>query len=87
MLNIVTGKENMPQAVLIRGLESINGPGRITKHLMIDQSFYATNLIQSEKIWIESNNILSDFITTRRIGIEYAGEWKDKPWRYVRKIE
>ncbi len=31
MLNFVTGQENNPQAVLIRGLDEIRGPGKITR--------------------------------------------------------
>ena len=40
MLNFVTGSENNPQAVLIRGIDNIWGPGKITRQLKIDGSFY-----------------------------------------------
>ncbi|MEZ4999890.1 MAG: DNA-3-methyladenine glycosylase [Bacteroidales bacterium] len=33
MLNIVTGRENDPQAVLIRGVSGISGPGRVARNL------------------------------------------------------
>lgn len=33
MLNLVTGPMNDPQAVLIRGVEGVSGPGRVTKYL------------------------------------------------------
>ena len=36
MLNLVTGPEDYPAAVLIRGLESVSGPGRLSKALGID---------------------------------------------------
>src|SRR3989344_6659394 len=39
MLNIVTGPKNYPAAILIRGVEGINGPGRVTKQLKIDKIF------------------------------------------------
>ncbi|MBX4190313.1 DNA-3-methyladenine glycosylase, partial [Candidatus Parcubacteria bacterium] len=35
-LNIVTEKENYPAAVLIRGIGSINGPGKLCRELKID---------------------------------------------------
>ena len=38
MLNVVTGQENIPQAVLIRGIENHSGPGRITKSLEIGRA-------------------------------------------------
>ncbi|MFN7094660.1 MAG: DNA-3-methyladenine glycosylase, partial [Burkholderiales bacterium] len=39
LLNLVTGPENFPAAVLIRGIEDIFGPGRVTRKLNIDKSF------------------------------------------------
>ncbi len=86
MLNIVTGKTGHPQAVLIRGLEGLNGPGKITKTLGIDRSHYGENLAVSDRIWIEDNNEIAEYITAKRIGIDYAGtSWKNKPWRYILK--
>ena len=82
MLNIVTGKENEPQAILIRGVDGAIGPGRLTKRLALDGSFYGET-IPSARIWVENSNEKPLYITTPRIGIGYAKEWKDKPWRYV----
>ncbi|OFX88392.1 MAG: 3-methyladenine DNA glycosylase [Bacteroidetes bacterium GWF2_33_16] len=86
MLNIVTGTINNPQAILIRGIQHFDGPGKLTKHLKIDKSFYGENLISSDRIWIEPNiNTLNvKYTTSPRVGIDYAGEiWKNKPWRYI----
>ncbi len=83
MLNFVTGKANHPQAVLIRGLEGINGPGKITKKLQIDKSFYGESLISSKKLWIEDSGEQVKYITNTRIGVDYAGEyWANKKWRF-----
>lgn len=83
MLNIVTGKENFPQAVLIRGLENCSGPGRVTKLLGVDKTYYGEDLITSKRIWIEDSGIAPIYKTAPRIGINYAGEpWKSKLWRY-----
>jgi DNA-3-methyladenine glycosylase len=85
MLNFVTGNEGDPQAVLIRSVEGITGPGRLTRNLGIDGSFYAENLEVSERIWIEDSDEQTDFSSGPRIGIDYAGEpWKNMPWRYCR---
>ena len=35
MLNVVSGIEDFPEAVLIRGVEGYNGPGKLTKALEI----------------------------------------------------
>ncbi len=84
MLNFVTGFENIPQAVLIRNLEDISGPGRITKQLKINGSFYGINLVDSDIIWLEDQNRITGFTTATRIGVNYAGEvWKKKQWRFI----
>jgi DNA-3-methyladenine glycosylase len=84
MLNIVTGPENDPQAVLIRGIEGIAGPGRLTRELKIDGSFYGEDLAVSDRIWIEGNRDSFKYTTKPRIGIEYAGDpWINKPWRFI----
>jgi DNA-3-methyladenine glycosylase len=83
MLNIVTGNENDPQAVLIRGTSKINGPGRITKTFKIDKSFNGKLLIPENNLWIEDSGKHYNYYTTTRIGVDYAKEWKYKPWRYV----
>ena len=82
MLNVVTEHENEPQAVLIRGFEGLYGPGRITRKLQIDKSFYDEDLTVSSRIWIEDNGCKLPFQTGTRIGVNYAGEWKDKPWKF-----
>jgi DNA-3-methyladenine glycosylase len=86
MLNFVTGPENNPQAVLIRGLDKIQGPGKITRQLKIDGSFYGASLVNSGKIWVEDNGIMVEQIARTRIGIDYAGEiWKNRMWRFILK--
>lgn len=84
MLNVVTGGPNDPQAVLIRGLETCTGPGRLGKLLQLDKSFYGENLETSSRIWINEAPTVERFQTTPRIGIDYAGEiWKKKLWRFL----
>ena len=83
MLNVVTGKENIPQAVLIRGMENYSGPGKITKSFGIDRTFYGEDLTISERIWFEDAGVLPIIKSGPRIGINYADEyWKARPWRY-----
>jgi len=84
MLNFVTCEKNNPQAVLIRGLEGISGPGRVTRALKIDKSYYGEDLIFSKRIWIEDKGTKPKVKTGPRIGINYAGaKWKNKSWRYM----
>ena len=86
LLNIVTGAKNIPQAVLIRGIEGCNGPGKLTKHLNIDKSLNGENLITSDKLWVEDDGSVYDFTTLTRVGINYATEeYRNKPWRFLAK--
>jgi len=87
MLNVVTGAENHPQAVLIRGINNIIGSGKVGRELKIDKSFYGESLLNSTRIWIENAPDETNFVTAPRVGIDYAGEeWRDKLWRFsIRK--
>ncbi len=83
MLNFVAGEKNIPQAALIRGIEGFHGPGKLTKAICIDKSFYGEDLMTSNRIWIEDARLKVAIKTSTRIGINYAGEtWKNKPWRF-----
>lgn len=84
MLNFVTGGANEPQATLIRGIKGFDGPGKLTKQLSINKSFYGENLYVSKRIWLEDGLPINDYTATPRIGIDYAGEpWVSKPWRFI----
>lgn len=83
MLNVVTGGENDPQAVLIRGVDNLPGPGKLTRLFGIDRTFYGEDLTISDRIWFEESGFKPIVKTGERIGIDYAGEyWKTRPWRY-----
>lgn len=86
MLNIVTGKSGEPQAALIRGLDVVYGPGRLSRVLQIDKSFYGESIFISPRIWLEEGIVFPEIHTAERIGIDYAGEyWKSKKWRFFVK--
>ena len=85
MLNIVCSVDGNPQAVLIRGIESFDGPGKLSRELKIDGSFYGEDLADSQRIWIDSSiSPGKRHISTARINIDYAGPvWSRKKWRFV----
>ena len=86
MLNIVTAEKNNPQAVLIRGVTGDDGPGKLTRRLGVNGTFYGEDLCSSGRMWLEDGGVKADYFSTPRVGIDYAGEiWKNKPWRFVLK--
>jgi DNA-3-methyladenine glycosylase len=87
MLNIVTREAGYPAAVLIRGIDQIDGPGRVTKSLDITKNLNAKPVVKSSRLWIEDRGILinpNNIEKTPRIGVSYAGPaWANKKWRYL----
>lgn len=98
MLNIVTGPENYPAAVLIRALEPIpkvksqllyNGPAKLTKTLKIDKRLNGLSVCTKKHgLWITGRAekiSKGQIVRAKRIGVDYAGKYKDKLWRFYLK--
>ncbi len=61
-----------------------NGPGKVCAALGINKSHYGLDL-RGNIIWIEDKNIQvkkNQVITSKRIGIDYAGEDAHRLWRF-----
>ncbi len=90
-LNVVTGKQDYPAAVLIRALgdPSCSGPGKLCRVLEISREDNLFPIFKKfSNIWIEDRGVKispRQIKKTPRIGVDYAGEWKDKPFRYLLK--
>ncbi|HSI09564.1 MAG: DNA-3-methyladenine glycosylase [Rariglobus sp.] len=86
MLNLVTGPEGRPSAILIRGVEGATGPGRLTRLLGIDRRFNARPALPTAGLWIEDDGFRlkrGAILSGPRIGVDYAGPvWAAKPWRF-----
>lgn len=97
MLNIVTGPKNYPAAILIRSVDGISGPARITKQLEIDKRFNDKIANPKTGLWIATStkseraslkNVFSSgkmkIENFPRIGVAYAGPiWLKKKWRFT----
>ena len=84
LINIVSGEENSPEAVLIRGVEGATGPGRASKALNIDVSFSGYDLCDGGEIWIENSDDIAMYTTAKRVGIDYASEKdRNRLWRFI----
>lgn len=60
-----------------------SGPGKLCIALGIDRSLDRSDLL-GERIWMEEGKKISRtrIVSGPRVGIDYAEEWIDKPWRF-----
>ena len=66
-----------------REIDIANGPGKLTKALGITSDDNNIDLTLGKNIWIEDDGYVPNKITeTTRVGIDYAEEFKEKPWRF-----
>lgn len=81
---MLKNREEQSSAAKITKTEISNGPGKLCQALQLDRSFYGEDLTTSNKIWVkEGKEVPEDKIkTSPRVGIDYAEEYADKPWRY-----
>ena len=86
LLNIVTGKKDHPEAILIRGVEGLSGPGKVSKELKITKELHEKDLTTSNYLWLEDDSYQAKFIRDKRIGIDYATKkYREIKWRYILK--
>lgn len=83
MLNIVTGEENEPEAVLIRACAGkFDGPGKLTKALQITGQLNRGSILGDE-LWVEDDGFPCTVATDTRVGIGYASrEDQARLWRF-----
>ena len=83
LINIVSGVEGDPQAVLIRCCLEVDGPGKLTKALGIDGSFNGKDILSCPALWIEDDGYEVNIISDKRVGIAYADEKdRERLWRF-----
>jgi DNA-3-methyladenine glycosylase len=73
--------KNPNQKMLDKNLTS--GPGKLCIALGIDKTFNNEDLL-GEKVWLEDFKTFSaeEISNGKRIGIDYAQEFAEKPWRF-----
>jgi DNA-3-methyladenine glycosylase len=59
-----------------------NGPGKLCGALAIDRSLNGEDLCGSKLFLEEGADMGFNIVTAKRVGIDYAGEAKDYPWRF-----
>ena len=82
LLNIVTGEEDHPEAVLIRACVDATGPGKLTKKLGITGELNRKHIC-GDALYIEDDGFHCEVTTDKRVGIAYASQSdQDRLWRF-----
>lgn len=103
LFNVVTNVSDKADAVLIRGLEPVEGeeimrqrvgkgkrisqgPGLLSRAMNITIRHTGIDLL-GDDIWLEypAEQYASEIVISKRIGVDYAEEDADLPWRFYEK--
>jgi DNA-3-methyladenine glycosylase len=90
MLNVVVGNVGEAQAVLFRAAmplhgwkADLSGPGRLTRAFQITRSEYGLDLTGDQVYFLDDPAYQARVVVAKRVGIDYAREWKDAPLRFL----
>ncbi len=66
--------------------ELASGPGRLCMAMAIDRALNGVDVCKKGPLYVEDGGPESrEIVSCKRIGVEYAAEYKDKPWRFYIK--
>src|ERR1700733_11301897 len=90
MLNVVAGAAGQGQAVLIRAAlpldgwqADLSGPGRLTRAVQLTRLQNGLDLTGPQLCFLDNPGYQAAVQSAKRIGIDYALQWKDAPLRFV----
>lgn len=70
-----------------RGVEEsrqlASGPGKLCEAFAIDRTLNGSDLCSSVLYVRDDGDSTPGIVTRPRIGVDYAGKWKHKPWRFL----
>jgi DNA-3-methyladenine glycosylase len=89
--NVTCLGEGTGHAVLVRGGEPVlgieagvrgDGPGRLGRAMGITRRDDGLDLT-GDRLFLSARASRPSVTVTARVGVGYAGEWADKPWRFL----
>jgi DNA-3-methyladenine glycosylase len=90
-LNVVTDTDGYPAAVLLRAVEAVEGlpgpargPALLCRAMEIDRRYTCINLTLPPLYFLPGDSPIppNRVASGPRIGIDYAGDWAARPWRF-----
>jgi DNA-3-methyladenine glycosylase len=89
-VNVITGDEGLPSAVLLRAadpvegcLHATRGPGNLTRALAIRRGTHNGLDLTGSVLFVEDAPPAPErVVATPRVNVAYAGAWADRPWRF-----
>jgi DNA-3-methyladenine glycosylase len=90
-MNVVTGGEGFPSAVLLRAgepvegcLHSTRGPGNLCRALAIGREPHNGEDLGGDDLFVlDAPPPAERIVSGRRVNVDHAGPWSEKPWRYA----
>jgi DNA-3-methyladenine glycosylase len=80
----VEGIELMKKRRRIEELRNLaSGPGKLCQAFAIDKSLNGADVCAGVLYVEDRGEPAPKILATPRIGVDYAGKWKDKPWRFL----
>lgn len=87
LVNVTIGPVGYPAAILIRGVEEINGPGRVGSFFRVSGKLSGKPAVPETGFWIEDRGVKirkSLIKRSPRVGVDYAGPiWSKKRYRFL----
>ena len=65
-----------------------SGPGKLCQAFKITRELSGLDLTKSKNFWLEDRGLIikqKQIVKAPRIGVDYAGNYKDKLWRFYLK--
>jgi DNA-3-methyladenine glycosylase len=84
-LEPIEGVELMEKRRKTSALRNLaSGPGKLCLAMAIDKTLNGADMSRGNVLYVEDRDEAAPKIIARpRIGVDYAGKWKDKPWRFL----
>jgi len=61
-----------------------SGPARLCQAMAVDRSLDEHDLVTGRDLWLAPGERIADDAVAvgRHVGVEYAGDWSNRPWRF-----